>query len=77
MHGTEDEYAAIDLGWADKDAIEESGLPYKGRVGSQHNFSVELTHVSFPGDIIPFPYRNTDSYLGRRRGSSGDITSRP
>jgi hypothetical protein len=77
VHGTEDEYAAIDLGWADRDAIDESGLPYKGRVGSQHTFSVELTHVSFLGGIISFPCQSTDSYLGRRRGSIGDIISRP
>ncbi|KAF2708682.1 hypothetical protein K504DRAFT_502706 [Pleomassaria siparia CBS 279.74] len=40
----EDEYAAIGLGWVEREAIDELSLPYKGQVDGQYQFGVEMTH---------------------------------
>jgi hypothetical protein len=44
----EDEYAAVGMGLVERDAIDELGLPYKGRVDGQFRFEVQLTYVSHP-----------------------------
>jgi hypothetical protein len=41
----EDEYAAVGMGLVERDAIDELGLPYKGRMDGQFRFSVQLTYV--------------------------------
>lgn len=48
MNDSEDEYAAVGMGIVERDAIDELGLPYKGRVDGQFRFGVQVTYVRPP-----------------------------